>query len=110
PLELCYESLMATGAQVIAKGRLLDLIRRVRIFGICLFRMDLRQDSSIHEQVMVEALGRLGHGEYPGWEESRKIELLLKLLQNSALPDGPWSERARELFDTLNAARRIGPQ
>ena len=44
-------------AGIIADGRLLDLLRRVYCFGSCLMKMDLRQESSRHNQAL-DALTR----------------------------------------------------
>ena len=44
-------------AGIIADGRLLDLLRRVYCFGTCLMKMDLRQESSRHNQAL-DALTR----------------------------------------------------
>jgi len=40
------------GAEEIADGRLLDLIRRLSSFGLGLVRLDLRQESDRHTQVL----------------------------------------------------------
>lgn len=71
PLCLCYRSLKETGmssviillsrlflratslgAGVIADGRLLDLIRRLSCFGLSLVKLDLRQESDRHTEVL----------------------------------------------------------
>jgi phosphoenolpyruvate carboxylase len=57
PLALCRRSLEQTGDGLLARGRLLDLQRRVAAFG-ARRRLDLRQDASRH--------GRLGDHAAPG--------------------------------------------
>jgi phosphoenolpyruvate carboxylase len=52
PLLACYNSLVAIGAQQVANGRLLDVIRRLRCFGLTLVRLDLRQEASRHIEVI----------------------------------------------------------
>ena len=44
PLAACYQSMLACGMEVIAERALLDLLRRVRCFGVHLLRHDIRQD------------------------------------------------------------------
>ena len=53
PLHACYQSLLQCGMQIIADGALLDLLRRVRCFGVHLVRHDVRQDSARHTEVAV---------------------------------------------------------
>ena len=43
PLMLMYKSLVSTGQRALATGPLVDSIRRVGCFGICLAPLDLRQ-------------------------------------------------------------------
>jgi phosphoenolpyruvate carboxylase len=52
PLCLCYRSLKETGAGEIADGRLLDLIRRLSSFGLGLVKLDIRQESDRHTEVL----------------------------------------------------------
>jgi phosphoenolpyruvate carboxylase len=52
PLLLCWRSLHETGAQRIALGSLLDLIRRVYAFGLSLVRWDIRQDAGRHREAI----------------------------------------------------------
>ena len=53
----CWRSLHATGNELIARGRLLDVLRRVNCLGLTLVRLDIRQDSARHRS-LVEALDR----------------------------------------------------
>ena len=41
-----------TGGGIVAEGRLLDLIRRLYCFGICLMKMDVRQESTRHTEAI----------------------------------------------------------
>ncbi|ONM54188.1 phosphoenolpyruvate carboxylase3 [Zea mays] len=52
PLELCYRSLCACGDSVIADGTLLDFLRQVSTFGLSLVRLDIRQESDRHTDVL----------------------------------------------------------
>ena len=66
PLALCRRSLEQTGNGVLARGRLLDLQRRVAAFGATLVRLDLRQDASRHTAALAAITGELGLGDYGG--------------------------------------------
>ena len=57
PLLVCWRSLHETGNEIIARGRLLDLIRRVHCFGLTLARLDIRQEASRHAKLL-EAMDR----------------------------------------------------
>ena len=52
PLQLCWDSLQECGAARVAKGALLDLLRRVRIFGLTLVQLDIRQDARRHHEAL----------------------------------------------------------
>jgi phosphoenolpyruvate carboxylase len=82
PLLLCYHSLHECGMGVIADGPLLDCIRRAVTFGLFLARLDVRQDSSRHSSAMSEITDYLGLGRYEDWDESARIEFLLRELSN----------------------------
>jgi phosphoenolpyruvate carboxylase len=57
PLLVCWRSLHETGDALIARGRLLDLIRRAFCFGLALARLDIRQEASRHN-ALLEAMDR----------------------------------------------------
>lgn len=82
PLELCYRSLHACGMGVIAEGALLDCLRRAACFGLFLGRLDVRQDASRHAAALGEITDFLGLGNYAEWDEERRIEFLLRELDN----------------------------
>lgn len=76
PLELCYQSLRDCGMEVIADGALLDLLRRVRCFGVHLVRHDVRQDSARHTEMLSELTTWLGIGDYAEWDEPARCAFL----------------------------------
>ncbi|MEQ9463470.1 MAG: phosphoenolpyruvate carboxylase [Haliea sp.] len=76
PLELCYQSLRDCGMAAIADGALLDLLRRVRCFGVHLVRHDVRQDSARHTEVLSELTSWLGIGDYAEWDEAARCAFL----------------------------------
>ena len=82
PLLLCYRSLCDTGMEGIAKGALLDVIRRLACFGLTLTRLDIRQESDRHSQVVAELCEYYQLGDYLSWDESKKQDFLLQELQS----------------------------
>lgn len=82
PLLLCHASLCETGMEAIANRDLLDVIRRVSCFGLTLTRLDIRQESTRHSQVIAELCDFYQLGDYLSWSEEQKQEFLLKELQN----------------------------
>lgn len=103
PLYACYQSLHECGMQIIADGALLDLLRRVRCFGVHLLRHDVRQDSARHTQVLSELTTYLGLGDYAAWDENtRRAFLLQELAGRRPLVPPHWqpSAEVREVLDT----------
>ncbi len=72
PLYACYQSLHECGMGVIADGSLLDTLRRIKAFGVHLVRLDVRQESSRHAEVISELTRHLGIGDYNQWSEQDK--------------------------------------
>lgn len=82
PLYTCYTSLQECGMGIVADGALLDLLRKVRCFGLHLVRLDVRQDSARHTQVFAELTEYLELGRYEEWDEPQKQSFLLQQLGN----------------------------
>ncbi|WP_042989315.1 phosphoenolpyruvate carboxylase [Vibrio cholerae] len=103
PLYACYQSLHECGMGVIADGSLLDTLRRIKAFGVHLVRLDIRQESSRHAEVISELTRHLGIGDYNQWSEQDKIAFLTTEL-NSKRPLLPrdWqpSPQVKEVLDT----------
>ncbi|HET9709736.1 MAG TPA: phosphoenolpyruvate carboxylase [Gemmatimonadales bacterium] len=76
PLTLCERSLRESRAEVIADGRLSDVLRRVVAFGLALVRLDLRQESGRHAAALDAITQALGHGSYAGWDEAQRVAYL----------------------------------
>ncbi len=98
PFELCYRSLAQTGHQLIADGRLLDLLRRIATFGLTLARLDVRQDAARHTEALAAITSAAGHGSYADWDEPRRVDFLLGALSRGEFP-------ALEPADASDAAR-----
>jgi phosphoenolpyruvate carboxylase len=103
PLRACYDSLRECGMGLIADGALLDLLRKVRCFGLHLVRHDIRQDSARHTAVLSELTTWLGLGDYAAWDEEARLSFLLRELANRRPLIPPrWQpgEEVQEVLDT----------
>ncbi|MEZ9706625.1 phosphoenolpyruvate carboxylase, partial [Vibrio breoganii] len=78
----CYQSLHECGMGVIADGSLLDTLRRLKAFGVHLVRLDVRQESTRHSDVLSELTRYLGIGDYDQWSEQDKIAFLTNELSS----------------------------
>ncbi len=76
PLRVVRESLEQNQNENIASSDLLDLMRRAKCFGINLARLDIRQESSRHSQLLNEFIKRKSRQNYNSWSETKKIKYL----------------------------------
>ena len=76
PLRIVRESLEQNQNENIASGELLDLMRRAKCFGINLARLDIRQESSRHSQLISEFVKRKYKKNYLKMNEKEKIQFL----------------------------------
>jgi phosphoenolpyruvate carboxylase len=81
-LDLCDRSLRATGYTALADGRLLDLRRRLTVFGLVLARLDIRQDSARHTEALDAITTALGLGSYATWDEPERLTFLVRELHS----------------------------
>lgn len=110
PLEDIYKSLQQRGQQVIADGSLLDCIYRIRTFGVTLFRLDVRQESSRHKRAIAELIDYLGYGDYLAWSEEEKLQFLERELASTRplLPSN-WIP-SEETAEVLATAKLVAQQ
>ncbi|XP_010527380.1 PREDICTED: phosphoenolpyruvate carboxylase 1-like isoform X2 [Tarenaya hassleriana] len=104
PLELCYRSLCLCGDRPIADGSLLDFLRQVSTFGLSLVRLDIRQESDRHTDVLDAITTHLDIGSYREWSEERRQEWLLSELSGKRplfSPDLPKTEEIADVLDTF---------
>jgi phosphoenolpyruvate carboxylase len=112
PLLLCYESMKACKAEVIAEGELSDTIRRVASFGVSLMRLDIRQEASMHANLITEITEYLGLGSYKQWPENQKQAFLLSELESKRpliSPSLQFSEFSQEVWRTVQMLARQLP-
>ena len=69
-------SLCHGGYSEVADGLLVDIIRRLAVFGLTLCPLDLRQESGRHEDAIDSITRNLGIGSYAQWDELTKINWL----------------------------------
>ncbi|KAM9984161.1 hypothetical protein ACTFIZ_003841 [Dictyostelium cf. discoideum] len=109
-LQVCYDSLVEVGAKEVADGRLLDNIRRLKSFGLTLSKMDIRQESTRHSDVINCVTEYLGLGTYNDWDEPKKQSFLIGELESKRplIPhDLPCSNEVREVLDTFKVAASL---
>ena len=87
PIALCYRSLVETGQEIIAEGRLADVLRRTAAFGLTLVRLDVRQHADRHTAALDAVTQHLGLGSYAEWPEERRVAFLTESLRDPS-PDG----------------------
>ncbi|XP_042058273.1 phosphoenolpyruvate carboxylase-like [Salvia splendens] len=101
PLELCYRSLNASGDGSIADGCLLDFLRQISTFGLSLVRLDIRQESERHTDVLDAVTKHLDIGSYRDWSEERRQEWLLSELSSKRPLFGSDLPKTEEIADVL---------
>ncbi|MCL4108923.1 UNVERIFIED_CONTAM: hypothetical protein GTU68_008118 [Idotea baltica] len=112
PLKACYESMISCGMDAIASRALLDTLRRVQCFGVCLVRHDIRQDSARHTDALSELTQYLGLGDYANWNESDKQTFLVtELSSRRPLIPIDWEPTpdVQEVLDTCAVAAQQSP-
>ncbi|MFP5441065.1 MAG: phosphoenolpyruvate carboxylase [Gammaproteobacteria bacterium] len=114
PLQLAHDSLVACGMGRIADGLLADTLRRVAVFGSCLVRLDIRQESTRHAETLAAITQWLGLGDYAAWSERERQQFLLAELDNRRplvgddFRDSPLcGETVREALDTFDALAQL---
>ncbi len=110
PLRLCHDSLTANGDALIAAGRLADVLRRVAAFGVVLARLDIRQEAKRHTAALDAITRALGLGSYAEWNEERRVEFLVRELDNPRplVPAGlDTTPEVRDVLDTFSTIARI---
>jgi phosphoenolpyruvate carboxylase len=117
-LTVIAESLAAHGAGRVARGRLRHLRRAAEVFGFHLCTLDMRQVSSVHEDVVSELLARGANR--PGYAQLSEMERRHVLLEELSLARplrSPFVEYSAatatelEVFDAAAAIhRRYGPE
>ena len=83
PLRIVRQSLEENNNENLASGELLDLMRRAKCFGINLAKLDIRQESSRHTQLINEFVKKKYNIEYQKLSEKEKINFLKSKINSS---------------------------
>tara|TARA_B100000965_G_scaffold403923_1_gene433308 strand:+ start:658 stop:3348 length:2691 start_codon:yes stop_codon:yes gene_type:complete len=105
PLRVVRESLEQNQNENIASGDLLDLMRRAKCFGINLAKLDIRQESSRHSQLIAEIVKNKYKSNYFSWSEDKKINFLssnLKIKNNIINNFKFKNKENKEVWSTFN--------
>ena len=82
-LERIRQSLIANGSRQVANGSLLRLIRKLRLFGLHLVPLELREDAGLHRDALDELFRFYGiEDDYTGLPETAKQALLTQEIAN----------------------------
>src|SRR4029077_20420452 len=101
-LDVLDRSLIANNSGVIARGRLRLLRRAVDCFGFHLARLDMRQNSAVHERTVAELLDAATPGmSYLALGEEARIALLSNELRNSRPLASPFVKYSEETLGEL---------
>ena len=76
PLRIMHQSLVETGFDLMADGLLSDIIRRLKVFGITLVPLDIREESTKHTNALDAITRWLGIGSYAEWDEEARVNWL----------------------------------
>ncbi|MDC0400576.1 phosphoenolpyruvate carboxylase [Candidatus Pelagibacter sp.] len=82
PLRVVRQSLEQNNNENLASGELLDLMRRAKCFGINLAKLDIRQESSRHSQLIGEFAKKKYNKDYVKLSEKEKIDFLKSKLNS----------------------------
>ena len=117
-LMICWRSLNETGLGELAIGQLRDLIWNVNVFGLTLFKLDVRQEADRHTEALSYITENLGYGRYDQWSEEERQRFLVDGLsdQGRNLPPKIWStqnprsDRDVRIFDVLDTFKILAQQ
>ncbi len=96
------QSLCGHGSHILARGRLRSLRRAVEVFGFHLARLDLRQNSDVHERVIAELLEMANPGtRYLTLNEGQRVATLADELLTRRPLVSPFAHYGEETRDEL---------
>ncbi len=84
-LDIIIDSLEQHSALHLAHGRIACLRRAVEVFGFHLAPLDMRQHSSVHEQVVHELFLKMGNTSYLKLNEAERRDALIAALQTAKI-------------------------
>ena len=109
-LKKLQRSLHENGSQLLAEGRLANIIRSVSVFGFHMMPLDLRQHGGKHADVVAELFQHAGLEDYNSLNEEQKQTALLRELSHQRPLYSPfitYSDHTRHELAIFNEARKI---
>lgn len=103
-LLLIHRSLIGHGDNIIANGKLKDLIRLVETFGFFLLSLDVRQDSARHSEAVAEILAKHSEHNYNNMDEPARQKLLSEAIAAQSTPTldiTSFSDNTRETIEVF---------
>ncbi len=107
PLREVRNSLKANRGEYIANSDLLDLMRRVRCFGINLARLDIRQEADRHEKLLNEIFKKKKNIKYSSLTEIEKVKLLNKSIKEKKFFVNKINIKNKENQEVWNTFKQI---
>ena len=102
-LTLIHESLYSHQDQNIARRELKDLRRLVETCGFSLVELDIRQESNIHTDAVIEVLQQfLPDTDYASLNEAQRLALLSQLIERKSLPSANSESLSEKSIETLD--------
>ena len=109
-IRLIRDSLISHGDADSANAELLDLLRLAKTFGFYLARLDIRQESTVHNEAVADILASSGvNADYLSLDEEQRLQLLGELIANPpalASRDG-LQEMTREVLAVFDVIAEI---
>ena len=107
PLREVRNSLKVNRGEHIANADLLDLMRRVRCFGINLARLDIRQEADRHGKLLNEIFRKKKNIKFSSLSEVEKIKLLNKTIKQKKLFVDKLKIKNKENKEVWNTFKEI---
>ncbi len=112
-LDLVDRCLREHGGQRVADDALLDLRRRVSVFGFYLAELEVRQHAARHASAVDEVLGLAGQAGYAAADEASRRALLERALRSpprgaSRAALSPQTREVLETFGAMADVQRLG--
>ena len=112
-LLIIKNSLLENNGDTLIKGDLEELLSAVKIFGVYLASIDMRQDSSVYEACVAELLKSANiENNYSELSENEKCDLLLNILKKDPRPlsindENKQSEELKKELLIFKTAREL---
>ncbi len=110
PLRVVRKSLEENQNENLASGELLDLMRRAKCFGINLARLDIRQESSRHSQLIAEYIKRKYQQNYYKWSERKKVNFLANQIKKKRNVLTNFIFKNKENYEVWSTFKTISKQ